>query len=184
MKRAILTAALTLAASLGISAGLTSPSQSAESDRAFFESVEGSWVGPGEIIAGKFKGTKFVCTFAGTTADKKLGVTLDGGCRVGMFTQKMTASVEHNGVSGYRGKFLDGASGSGLDIISGNVVDGRKVVLAINRNQLKGVMQARLPDSQTMTVSVSVKVDDSMIQVIGMNLKRVDDGSVGAIAGK
>ena len=46
---------------------------------------------------------------------------------------------------------MDGAAGSGLDIISGNVVDGRKVVLAINRNQLRGVMQARLPDDNTMT---------------------------------
>ena len=29
----------------------------------FFQSVEGKWVGPGEIVAGKYKGTKFTCSF-------------------------------------------------------------------------------------------------------------------------
>jgi hypothetical protein len=78
--------------------------------------------------------------------------------------------------------FMDGARGEGLDIISGNVVDGNKVVFAINRNDLRGIMQARLPDEDTMRVTVSVKVDKTMVPVIGMNLKRVDAASVGAIA--
>src|SRR5690606_24638432 len=112
-------------------------------------SVEGSWAGAGEIVAGKYKGTKFNCTFAGTTPSKKLGMSLDGGCRVGVFMQKMSASVVQSSSAGYRGKFMDGAEGSGLDIISGNVVDGRKVVFAINRNELRGIMQARLPDDDT-----------------------------------
>ncbi len=43
--------------------------------------------------------------------------------------------------------------GKGLDIVSGNVVDERKVVLAINRKQLKGVMQARMADGNTMNVT-------------------------------
>ena len=77
---------------------------------------------------------------------------------------------------------MDGADGSGLDIISGNVVNDRKVVFAINRNQLRGIMQARLPDEDTMNVTVSVRVDKAMVPVIGMSLKRVDDAPVGAIA--
>jgi hypothetical protein len=179
MKRAFLSALLPFAASVAVTAA---PAQGAERDRQFFESVEGAWIGPGEIIAGKYKGTKFTCSFAGTTPSKKLGMTLDGGCRVGVFMQKMSATVVHSGAAGYKGTFMDGAAGSGLDIISGNVVDNRKVVFAINRNQLRGVMQARLPDDDTMTVTVSVRVDKSMVPVIGMNLKRVDAGAVGAIA--
>jgi hypothetical protein len=35
-----------------------------------------------------------------------------------------------------------------------------------------------------MTVTVSVLVDDQMVPVIGMNLKRVDKGSVGSIANR
>lgn len=152
-------------------------------DRKFFQTVAGEWVGPGEIVAGKYKGTKFTCSFVGSTPTAKVGMTLDGGCRVGVFTQKLTASVVHKGGrSGYTGTFQDGAEGKGLDIISGNVVDDRKVVFAINRKQLTGAMLARLPDQNTMNVTVSVRVDKQMVPVIGMNLRRVDSGSVGSIA--
>ncbi|MEO5323750.1 hypothetical protein PV773_10550 [Mesorhizobium sp. CC13] len=151
-------------------------------DQKFFKSVEGEWVGPGEIVAGKYKGTKFTCSFTGATPDGKVGMSLDGGCRVGMFTQKMSATIEQKGRSGYRGTFLDGSQGKGLDIISGNVVGGSKVVLALNRNQLNGVMQARVPDENTMHVTVSVRVDKQLVPVIGMKLTRIDGVAVGAIA--
>jgi hypothetical protein len=154
----------------------------ADRDSKFFKSIEGSWTGPGEIIAGKYKGTKFNCTFDGTTPAKKAGMTLDGGCRVGVFNQKMTASIEQKGGS-YRGKFLDGAEGKGMDVVSGGVVDGgRKVVLSINRKQLDGMMQARLADDNSMTVTISVRVEKQLIPVIGMSLKRVDTTATGSIA--
>jgi hypothetical protein len=181
-KRAILSRIPALAASAVIAAGLAGPAAAAERDRAFFQSIEGSWAGAGEIVAGKYKGTKFNCAFAGSTPAKKLGMALDGGCRVGVFMQKMNASVIQNRKVGYEGKFMDGAEGTGLDIVSGNVVNDRKVVFAINRNQLRGIMQARLADDNTMNVTISVRVDDDMVPVIGMSLKRVDDTAVGAIA--
>ena len=182
MKRAFLSRILPLAASVAVAAGVAQPAAAGERDRSFFQSVEGSWAGAGEIVAGKYKGTKFNCTFAGTTPAKKLGMALDGGCRVGVFMQKMSASVIQSGKAGYEGQFMDGAKGSGLDIISGNVVNDRKVVFAINRKQLRGIMQARLPDDNTMNVTVSVRVDDDMVPVIGMSLKRVDGMAVGTIA--
>lgn len=153
-----------------------------ERDKTFFKSVQGEWVGPGEIVAGKYKGTKFTCNFTGSTPDGKVGMSLDGGCRVGVFTQKMSATIEQKGRSGYSGKFLDGSEGKGLDIVSGSVVDGRKVVLAINRNQLNGVMQARVPDENSMHVTISVRVEKQLVPVIGMKLSRVDGTAVGAIA--
>ena len=183
MKRAFLSRILPLAASVALAAGAaTQPAVAGERDRTFFQSVEGSWAGAGEIVAGKYKGTKFNCTFAGTTPAKKLGMALDGGCRVGVFMQKMSASVIQSGKAGYEGRFMDGAKGSGLDIVSGNVVNDRKVVFAINRKQLRGIMQARLADDNTMNVTISVRVDDDMVPVIGMSLKRVDDMAVGTIA--
>ena len=180
MKRVVLSALLP--AAIVVSAGAATMASAAEKDQTFFRSVEGKWVGPGEIVAGKYKGTKFTCNFTGTTPDGKVGMSLDGGCRVGVFTQPMSASVERKGRNGYRGSFMGGSKGSGLDIISGNVVDGRKVVFAINRKQLNGVMQARVPDDNSMIVTVSVKVNQQMVPVIGMNLKRVDGTEIGAIA--
>ena len=158
------------------------PAAAGSRDKAFFDQVAGSWQGSGEIVAGKYKGTKFNCNFTGSTPDGKVGMTLDGGCRVGVFTQKMSATIEQAGRAGYRGTFLDGSEGKGLDIVSGNVVDGRKVILSINRNQLNGVMQARVPDENSMHVTISVRVDKQLVPVIGMKLMRVDDTAVGAIA--
>ena len=179
MKRAVLSAAVPLLA-IASAAGFSSTASANERDKKFFQQVEGQWAGPGEIVAGKYKGTKFNCSFAGNSADDKVGLTFDGGCRVGVFMQKMSATIE-KGRTGYKGTFMDGAAGKGLNVTAGNVV-GRKVILSLNRNQLNGSMQARLADDNTMTVTVSVKVDQQMVPVIGMNLKRVDGGSVGAIA--
>jgi hypothetical protein len=182
MKRVILSAILPALAASTATAGFAVSAQAAERDRKFFQSVEGDWSGPGEIVAGKYKGTKFNCTFNGSTPATKLGMTLDGTCRVGVFSQKMSATIEHKGAKGYKGTFLDGAEGKGLDIVSGNVVDRGKVVLAINRNQLKGVMQARVSKDNTMNVTVSVRVEKDLVPVIGMTLKRVDATAVGSIA--
>jgi len=182
MKRAILSRVLLLAATVAIASGGAAPAGAAERDTQFFQSIEGTWSGAGEIVAGKYKGTKFNCTFEGATPDKKLGMSLDGGCRVGVFMQKMSASVIQTSQVGYKGQFMDGAAGSGLDIISGNVINDRKVVFGIHRNDLRGIMQARLPNADTMNVTISVRVEESMVPVIGMSLKRVDGTAVGAIA--
>jgi len=178
MNSAIRSTLLMLAATAPLA--FVAGASAADQDQTFFESVEGVWTGPGEIIAGKYKGTKFTCKLNGSTPSGKVGMSLDGSCRVGVFSQKMSASIERKG-RGYRGRFLDGAGGAGLDIVSGNV-DGKKVVLAINRNDLNGAMMARLPDRNSMNVSVSVKVDKQMVRVIAMDLKRVDDASVAAVA--
>lgn len=154
--------------------------QASEKDKRFFNKVQGNWTGPGEIVAGKYKGTRFTCNFTGETSNGKIGVSLDGGCRVGLFTQKMSATIEHKGKQGYRGTFMDGAVGEGLDVVGGNI-SGQKAVLTLNRKQLDGAMLANLPDDDTMHVTVSVKVDNQLVPVIGMNLKRVDTRTVGSI---
>lgn len=166
----------------GSLAGGTISATANERDKRFFEQVAGEWSGPGEIVAGKYKGTKFNCTFKGATPNGKIGMSLDGGCRVGLFTQKMSAKVEHQGRQGYRGTFMDGAIGEGLDVVGGNV-SSERVVLTLNRNQLNGAMLAKMPSRDNLQVTVSVKVEQQMVPVIGMNLKRVDVRSVGSIAG-
>ena len=61
------------------------------------------------------------------------------------------------------------------------VEGGRRVIMAINRKQLNGVMQARIADANTMNVTVSVRVDKQLVPVIGMSLKRTDATAVGSI---
>ncbi len=170
-------AALTLAA-LAASA---SPAAAAGRDKAFFETVAGQWKGPGEIVAGKYKGTKFTCELAGETlSGKEAGIKLDGFCRVGVFKQPMSATISEKGGS-YSGTFLDGAEGKGLDIVSGNVSKD-KIVVGINRKKLNGAMIARMQDPSLLNITISVKVEDTMVPVIGVALTRqADPMAVGSI---
>ncbi len=155
--------------------------EAAPRDKAFFQSVAGVWKGPGEIVAGKYKGTKFSCNLTGAAAaDSNVGIKLDGTCRVGVFQQPMSATITQSG-RGYTGKFLDGAEGKGLDIISGSV-SGDKVVMGINRNQLNGAMVASLRGENKMNITISIKVEDQMVPVIGLSLDRdMDSIAVGSI---
>lgn len=158
---------------------LAAPAQAMDRDGKFFHSVEGQWAGPGEIVAGKYKGTKFTCNLSGTTPDGGVGVTLDGSCRVGLFSQQMTASVVRTR-GHYKGSFLDGAKGKGIDIVSGSV-DGSRVVLGLSRHKLRGAMLAHLSNADTMNVTISVRVEDQMVPVIGMNLKRIDGHATASV---
>jgi hypothetical protein len=174
--------ALTLGLALAGLAAIVAvaPAQSASRDKAFFKGVAGTWKGPGQIVAGKYKGTKFVCNLEGTPPSDGTGITLEGSCRVGVFKQPMKAVITASKGT-YRGTFLDGAGGKGLDIVSGNV-SGNKIVVGINRQKLNGAMIARLQGDNTMNVTISVKVQDQMIPVIGMTLNRqVDEMAVGSI---
>jgi uncharacterized protein (DUF2147 family) len=170
-------------AAVAVSAGAWVHSADAASrDKAFFQSIAGTWRGPGEIVAGKYKGTKFTCNLTGNALPgDTTGVKLDGTCRVGVFQQPMTAEIVQKGNS-YSGKFLDGAAGKGLDVTSGTVNDGN-VVLGLNRQKLNGAMIARIENDKTMNVTISVKVNDQMVPVIGVSLKRaeLDTMAVGSI---
>lgn len=170
----ILAAALTL-----VMSSATVQAGSAERDSAFFNQLDGRWKGPGEIVAGKYKGTKFVCDFQGASPSSPTGMTLDGDCRVGMFTQKMSAKVTRASGS-YKGVFLDGAQGEGLDVIAGSVSPDR-AVFTLKRKQLDGAMLARMASDNKLNITVSVNVGSELVPVIGMRLERVDTAKVGAI---
>lgn len=169
--------------SLAVIASLAATALPAYADKArdaqFFSKIEGQWRGPGEIVAGKYKGTKFVCELDGSVPNSRLGMTLDGGCRVGLFNQKMTASIERKGRA-YVGQFLDGAQGEGLDVTAGSVTHDR-VALTLNRKQLDGAMLARLADDNTLNVTVSVRVGDELVPVIGMSLDRAQPVRLGSM---
>jgi hypothetical protein len=156
------------------------PAAARDADSVFFEKVSGKWAGPGEIVAGKYKGTKFTCQFDGTNPAASAGITMDGTCRVGVFAQEMKATILRTG-TGYKGSFLDGSKGKGLDITAGNVA-GNRVTMALNRKQLNGAMLAKMTGDNDMNVTISVRVEKDMVPVIGMSLKRVDATETGSVA--
>jgi hypothetical protein len=143
------------------------------SDSRFFRNIVGQWSGPGEIVAGKFKGTKFVCTFDGSKPGKQDGMKIDGNCRVGVFSQPMNAIITKKG-GGYSGKFLDGQKGEGMDVTGARYTNNRLVASMIRHN-LDGITVVNLDDPNRMNVTISVKHGKNVIPVIGMNLVRKTD---------
>lgn len=143
-------------------------------DRAFFDSIQGTWSGPGEIVAGKYRGTRFSCSLDGESL-RGDGMILDGSCRVGLFSQAIKASVKRHGRS-YRGTFLDGAKGKGLDVTGGNV-HGDRITVGMERDELSGAMVARLKPDGRLGVTVSVRVGEELVPVLGMDLSRQLDNT-------
>lgn len=177
--RSRISAVFGAAVAIAVVSGTSAPAMAR--DQAFFKSIVGTWKGPGRVVAGKYKGTRFVCDLTGDPLRKgETGITLGGHCRVGVFSQDMSAVISRTS-DGYTGRFLDGAKGKGLDVISGDV-NGDKVVVGINRKQLYGAMVANLLDRNTMNVTISVRVRDRYVPVIGMTLSREqDERTVGSI---
>lgn len=146
------------------------------SDTRFFRDIVGQWSGPGEIVAGKYKGTKFVCTFDGSKPGKSDGMKIDGSCRVGVFAQPMRAIITKKG-NQYSGKFLDGQKGEGMDVTGARYTQNRLVANMVRHN-LDGITVVNLDDPNRMNVTISVKHGKTIIPVIGMNLKRKSDSIV------
>lgn len=163
-----------LAVLLSVAGPTLAAGQAMASETGFFDSLEGKWVGPGEIVAGKYKGTKFICVFDGAAPGARPGMSIDGYCRVGMFSQPMNAVIEKTR-NGYSGKFLDGEAGEGMDVTGGRYASD-KLVVDIKRKDLNGVLVARKAGNDKLQMTISVRVEGKLIPVIGMALDRTDSG--------
>ena len=146
-----------------------SSSVSHASEYSYFKTVEGQWSGAGRIVAGPYKNTRFTCNLSGETPGRA-GMKLKGSCRVGLFSQPIQATVKKRGGS-YRGAFLDGAKGKGLDIVSGRL-RGKRLVLGIKRKKLRGTMVANLKGKNNLNITISVRVNGGLTPFIGLTLKR------------
>lgn len=142
----------------------------------FFTGIQGKWSGPGEIVAGKYKGTKFVCTFDGSNPQGKTGMNIDGSCRVGVFSQPISAKIVKSSGT-YSGTFLDGSKGEGMDVTGARYTKNR-LIASIKRNSLNGTVITNLQNPNQMKITISVKHDGKIVPVIGMNLKRLTDSVV------
>lgn len=154
---------------LGLALAVSAASTPVEASSRYFKNVKGTWSGNGEIVAGKYRGTRFSCRLKGT-APARSKMRIAGSCRIGLFSQKVAATLRKRG-RGYKGTFLDGAKGNGMDITSGRL-DRNRLTVAINRKELNGAMVANLVDKSTLRISISVWAGQDYVPVIGIELKR------------
>lgn len=143
----------------------------------FFGDIKGEWFGNGEIIAGKYQNTRFQCSLKGI-ATLKTAMEVTGKCRVGPFSQPITAKIKQTKNGEIKGEFLEGINedgvGNGINIISGKL-KGNKLIVQLNRKKLDGAMVTNLKDQNTIEVSISVKLKGQLIPIIGLTLNRKDD---------
>ena len=155
---------------VGATAALTLATLPADAASRYFQDATGKWRGSGSIVAGKYKGTRFNCTLHGAPETGR-DLTIAGSCRVGLFTQKVSARIVQHGRS-FRGTFLDGAQGKGLDIRSGRL-DRRKLTVDIHSKGLKGAIVANLVKRNKMRVTVSVRVSSGqLVPVVALDLDK------------
>ena len=153
-----------------LAAPLVLAAQASDASPRYFAKVQGQWKGSGSVIAGKYKGTRFNCRLNGS---QQTAATLDiaGTCRIGLFTQKISARLVRHGRS-YRGVFLDGAQGKGMDITSGRVAND-KLTVAINSKGLTGAIVANFVRRDALRVSISVRISSGeYVPVVGLDLKK------------
>lgn len=143
---------------------------------AFLQSVRGVWSGKGQVVAGRYKGTKFSCNFTAPSSAALTDMQLNGACRTGIFSQPIKASISGKGDT-FQGSFNEGAQANGLDIVAGRVEKNR-LTLELNREKLKGHMTARLVNDNSLNIVLAVKIDDEIIPVIDMNLTRAEPAAV------
>lgn len=155
---------------LGATLALSTVLAPAEASPRYFGNVAGDWKGNGSIVAGKYKGTRFNCRLKGARENRN-ALDIKGSCRIGLFTQKVTARLTRKGKR-YSGIFLDGAQGKGMDITSGRV-GSNKLTVAINSKGLTGAIVANLVKRDKLRVSISVRVSNGRyVPVVGLDLDR------------
>ncbi|TNB46605.1 hypothetical protein FF124_16545 [Martelella lutilitoris] len=162
-------------------AALPANAAAESADSAFFRMVAGKWSGPGKIVEGKMKGTRFRCELDGLPIEgEKDGFKLDGKCRAGLFSHPMTA-VFIREADGYRGRFLDGEDGDGLEVTGGSVENG-KAVIELRREDVEGALVTSLKGPEDLNITLLIKGGTRYVPVIGLSLKRQTDPlSVGSI---
>jgi len=148
-----------------------SPSGAQEPAAYLFHAFDGQWRGGGEVIAGKYKGTRFTCALTSLSDMNQIGLSLDGQCRMGIFSQRLRAYMVRGKNGTFSGQVNEGAKGDGLDITSGRIGSDH-VMVDLYRDNVHGTMLAKLSDDNAMSITLSVKVSDHFIPVIGINLQR------------
>ena len=164
-----------------LAAALPASAVAESDDDVFFRQVAGKWVGPGKIVEGKLKGTRFKCELDGLpVSGAEDGFKLDGKCRAGLFSHPITAVFIRDGES-YRGEFLDGEDGDGLAVTGGSV-ENRKAVISLRRKEVEGALVTSLLTEDDLNITLLIKGGTRYVPVIGLSLKRKGDPfTVGAI---
>jgi hypothetical protein len=162
------------AAVLLIAASPAAAAEGAESDAAHFMSrFSGEWHGTGRVLVGPDHGAKFHCSLAGDPRRSAISFGLTGRCWIGHLSAPVHARLRYNAETDrFYGAFLDGAEGSGVDIVGAR--SGEGFVMNLSRGMAQGRLTAEPVGRSQMKVMISLvdRANDREIPVVAMGFAK------------
>jgi hypothetical protein len=164
----LLSLALTVA--LAVAA---SHSARAENAVEFMERFSGKWIGTGQLLFVTTGTSEFACELKGDPSEKQLTFGMSGTCRMGSFAAPVRAQLRYNSdTREFYGEFMDGAAGSGVDLVGARA--GRSLSLKLVRGSMQGRLSAETIGTDQMKVVMYYKdpKSGSEIPVVSMGFMR------------
>jgi hypothetical protein len=166
-----LTVALALAGSL--------PAR-AENAVEFMQRFSGKWIGTGQLLFVTTGTSEFACELNGDPSETQLTFGMSGTCRMGSLAAPVRAQIRYNSdTREYYGQFMDGAAGSGVDLVGART--GKGLSLKLVRGSTQGRLTAETVGKDQMKVVMYYKTssgDEVPVVSMGFTRKEVITGSI------
>jgi hypothetical protein len=162
---------LALSAALAFSAA---PAAHAGDAGALMQRFSGAWIGTGQVLFGAEPRAEFACELKNDP--KNLTFGMRGQCRMGAFSAPVYAELRYNAeTQRYYGAFMDGAAGSGADIV-GTQAGNAAISLKLMRGTMQGRLAAETLGEDQMKVIIYYRDPNTRAEtpVIAMGFTRKD----------
>ena len=171
-----------LAVALSTVLALASSMFGARADDAadFMQRFSGKWVGTGQLLFVTTGTSEFACELNGDPSETQLTFGMTGTCRMGSLAAPVNAKLRYNAdTREFYGQFMDGAAGSGVDLVGTRV--GRGFSLKLVRGAMQGRLTAETVGKSEMKIVMYYKTksgDEVPVVSMGFTRKEVITGSI------
>ena len=146
---------LAFVTALGLAATAAAPAL-ADDAAKFMANFSGAWQGTGQLLVGPQSGLKFGCELDGDPSRSQLTFGMSGRCWVAGLSAPVHARLRYNDeTQRFYGQFMDGAEGSGLDIVGARAGEGFS--LQLSRGSTQGRLQAEAVGADQMKVTMFLR---------------------------
>ncbi len=147
----------------------------------FMQRFSGSWIGSGQVLFGAEPRPEFACELSGDPDAAKLTFGMSGQCRMGAFSAPIYATLHYNAdTKRYYGEFMDGAEGSGADIVGAR--SGESISLKLTRGSLQGRLAAETLGNDQLKVVLYYRDPntntETPVAAMGLTRKELITGSI------
>jgi hypothetical protein len=163
-----------------LSAALAATALPARADdaAAYMQRFSGKWVGTGQLLFGD--AAEFACELNGDPGSQ-LSFAMSGRCWMGSLSAPVHARLRYNEETDrFYGEFMDGANGTGLDIVGMRAGEGVSLQLVRGATQGRLAAERTGPDQMKVIIYYRDVENDRELPVVAMGFtrKEVITGSV------